>query len=175
MLVLIFRDYNTLEKRTFEEWSGILDLATRWGFASIRELAIRCIKPPDPLKKLLLARKNNVDSWIQPTLLELCQRPQPLSLKEARLMDSEDVILVGSVRQTARSSTLAVDGMGIKNCIQAWQSGEPWSRATLPVAGPSSIPVPLGDNGEPARAVANDDEWAIPVTGKKKKGKKATW
>ena len=142
MILPILRNYNTLGRCTFEQWSAILDLSTRWGFASIRDLAIRSIRPPDPLKKLLLARKYNIDMWIQPAFLELCMRPQPLSLEEARLVDFEDVILVGSVRQTTRSSTLTVRGTGIMNCIQAWQNREPWSPVTLPVAGPSSILVP---------------------------------
>ena len=171
ILLLILRNYNTLERRTFDEWSAILELSTRWGFTDIRDLAIRCIRPRDPLKKLLLARKNNIDMWIQPALLELCLRPQPLSLEEARLMDFEDVILVGSVRQTTRSSTLTVGGTGIMNCIQAWQSRKPWSPVTLPVAGPSSIPVPLdGPATADTRPTTPEDEWALPV--KKKKGKK---
>ena len=175
MLVLILRNYDTLEKRTFEEWSAILDLSTRWGFTSIRDLAIRCMKPHDPFKKLLLARKNNIDKWIQPALLELCQRPQPLSLEEARLMDFEDVILVGSVRQTARSSTLTVDGTGIMNCIQTWQSRKPQSSVTLPVAGPSPITNPrnwlaTGDSDTEPTA-PEDHTWAILF--KKKKGKKS--
>ena len=127
MLVLVLRNYNTLEVRSFKEWSSILDLSTRWGFVSIRELAIRCTKPPNSLNRLLLARKHGVEQWILPALLELCQRPEPLSLEEARLMDFEDVVLVGSVRQTVRSATLMVQGMEIRNCIRALKRGEPWS------------------------------------------------
>jgi hypothetical protein len=170
MLVLVLRNYNTLERHNFEEWSAILDLSTRWGFTSIRDLAIRCIKPRDPLKKLLLARKNNIDVWIQPALSELCMRPQPLSLEEARLMEFEDVILVGSVRQTTRSYTLTVDGTGIMNCIQAWQSREPRSSVALPVAGLSSIPVPPdGPATADTEPIAGDDVWAMPTKKKKKK------
>jgi hypothetical protein len=176
MLLFILRNYNTLGRRTFEQWSAVLDLSTRWGFTSIRDLAIRSIRPPDSLKKLLLARKCNIDMWIQPALLELCMRPQPLSLEEARLMDFEDVILVGSVRQTARSSTLTVWGTGILKCIQAWQNREPWSSVTLPVAGPSSIPAALdgpatADTDTQLTAADEFGLWAIP-TKKNKKGKK---
>ncbi len=121
MLVLVPRNYNTLERRTFEEWSSILDLSTRWGFTSIHDLAIRCIRIPDPLKTLLLARKHSVEEWILPALLELCKRPEPLILEEARLMDFEDVVLVESVRQAVRSSTLTVDGTGIRDHIRAWK------------------------------------------------------
>ena len=134
----MLRNYNALENRTFEEWTSILDLSTRWGFTSIRELAIRCIKSPDPLNRLLLARKYAVEQWIHPALLELCERPEPLSLEEARLMDFEDVLLLGTVRQRARSPTLLAQGAGIGNCIQAWKSGEPWSP---PVPDP---PINLG-------------------------------
>jgi hypothetical protein len=180
MLLLILRNYNALERRTFEQWSAILDLSTRWGFTSIRDMAIRCTNPPNPLDRLILARKHTVEAWIAPALLELCERPEPLSLEEARLMDFEDVILVGSVRQTSRSSTLTVGGTGIMNCIQAWQSREPWRpvTVTLAAAGPSSIPVPFdGPATSGTRPpTPEDSEWAIPPipTGKKKKCKRCS-
>jgi hypothetical protein len=103
--ILYPQNYNTLEERSFEEWSSILDLSTRWGFASIRDLAIRRIsymgrrpirqlglRSPATLSRLLLARKHAVEQWIVPALLELCESPEPLSLEEARLMDFEDVL-----------------------------------------------------------------------------------
>ena len=137
------RNFNTLEERSFEEWSSILDLSTRWGFTSIRDLAIRCLKPPSPLRRLILARKCAVEEWVNPALLELCERPEPLSLDEARLMDFEDVVLVGSVRQNVRTSTLTTNGAGIRDCIQAWKRGEPWSPDPATVAPPTrDTPVP---------------------------------
>jgi hypothetical protein len=90
------------------------------------------MKPPNPLDRLLLARKHAVEQWILPALSELCERPEQLSLEEARLMDFEDVVLVGSVRQAVRSSTLAVGGTGIGDCIRAWKIGEPWSSVSDP-------------------------------------------
>jgi hypothetical protein len=173
MLVRILRNYNTLEKRTFEEWSAILDLSTRWGFTSIRDLAIRCIRPVDPLKKLLLARKYNIDVWTQPALCELCMRLQPLSLEEARLMEFEDVILVGSVRQTARSSTLTVDGTGIMSCIRAWRNREPSGLATTPQESRSPIPVPLGGPATAGAQPTAAGDWGAGTSSKgKRKGKK---
>ena len=127
MLALMLRNYNTLEDRSFKQWTSILDLSTRWGFTSIRDLAVRCIEPPNSLNRLLLARKHGVEHWVLPALLELCQRPEPLGLEEAHLMDFEDVVLVGSVRQKVRSPTLAVRSAEIRNCIRSWKRGEPWS------------------------------------------------
>jgi hypothetical protein len=183
MLVLILRDYNTPEKRTFEEWSAILDLSTRWGFTSIRDMAIRCTNPPNPLDRLILARKHAVEAWIPPALLELCERPEPLSLEEARLMDFEDVVLVGSVRQTVRSSTLTVDATGIGNYVRAWKTGKPCSSVPDPPDKPVQIHLPqsatfaptLKPTGHPIfnsgglqLTSGGDENWG----GKKKKGKK---
>jgi hypothetical protein len=128
------RNFNALEEHSFEEWSSILDLSTRWGFTSIRDLAIRCVEPPSPLHRLILARKYSIEQWVLPSLLELCERPQPLSLDEARLMDLEDVVLVGFVRQSVRSPTQIVGGTAIGDCIQAWTSGEPFKPVLEPPA-----------------------------------------
>ena len=166
----MLRNYNTLEKRSFREWSSILDLSTRWGFTSIRELAIRCIKSPDPLNRLLMARKHAVEQWILPALLELCERPEPLSLEEARLMDFEDVLLVGSVRQKARSPSLLLRGAGIGNCIQAWKSGEPWSLESEPLD--NLLHRPEGNTTRKTVEQTSDSEenlWGF-GTSKKKKG-----
>jgi hypothetical protein len=191
MLVLILRNYNALETRTFEQWSAILDLSTRWGFTSIRDLAIRCIKPPNPLDRLILARKHALEKWILPALLDLCERPEPLSLEEARLMDFEDVVLVGSVRQTVRSSTLTVDATEIGNFVRTWKSGKPRSpipespnkhlknpfRAHLPQSSalfPTLKPTvqPIFNTGSVilTQPTHGGDEWGIPSGGKKKKG-----
>jgi hypothetical protein len=173
------RNFNTLEERSFEEWSSILDLSTRWSFASIRDLAIRCLKPPSPLRRLILARKYAIGEWVDPALLELCERPEPLSLDEARLMDFEDVVLLGSVRQNVRSPTLTTNDAGIRDCIQAWRSGEPWS------PGPADAPDGLFGTGQttPSALISStipleeegDDSWACPPKKKKVAKKSGLW
>jgi hypothetical protein len=141
-----------LQNHSFKEWSSVLDLSTRWGFTSIRELAIRCLEPPSAYHRLLLARKFGIDQWTLPALSELCERPQPLSVDEARLMDVEDIVLVGSVRERVRSSTLTVEPSEIRSCIEAWKKGEPWrppSRVGLVAAVPISAPTtppPIGSS-----------------------------
>ncbi|KAI9508389.1 hypothetical protein F5148DRAFT_1013693 [Russula earlei] len=166
--ILYPRNYDTLEQRSFEEWSSILALSTRWGFTSIRDLALRCVKPPSPLHRLILARKYNVEKWVLPALLELCERPQPLSVDEGRLIDFEDVVLVMSVRQTVRSSNLTVAGAEIKDCIQASTRGEPWS--PVPEARPASrAPSPTPDYAQ--QSVPSENDWPASKIKKKRKGK----
>ncbi|KAH9174994.1 hypothetical protein EDB89DRAFT_1848244, partial [Lactarius sanguifluus] len=87
---------------TYEQWKSVLHLSTRWGFASLRELAIKSIKPPTSHDKLVLARTYSINHWVLPALAALCERTLPLSLDEARQMRMEDVILVATVREEIR-------------------------------------------------------------------------
>ena len=138
-----------------------------------------------------MARKHGVEEWTLPALLDLCERPEPLSLEEARLMDFEDVVLVGSVRQAVRSSTLTADGTGIGNLVRGWKSGMPCSsvpdppnkpvQTHLPQSSPFSslAMIPTGQSifntgsvSTQPTPTSNDSEWAANSGGKKKKGKK---
>jgi hypothetical protein len=108
---------------SYEEWKSVLHLSTRWGFASIRRLALGSINPPTPHDRLLLARTYSVDDWVIPALSALCERTAPLSLSEARQMSIEDVVLVSTVREDIRSHTLQVDLAEIPLRVEAEQLG----------------------------------------------------
>jgi hypothetical protein len=100
----------------------VLHLSARWGFASIRKLALSSIEPPTPHDRLLLARKYSVDHWVVPALSALCERMASLTLSEARQMDIEDVILVSTVREDIRNRTLQVDTAEIPRRVEAEQA-----------------------------------------------------
>ncbi|KAI9452807.1 hypothetical protein F5148DRAFT_1235268 [Russula earlei] len=84
---------------SYEQWRSVLHLSTRWGFASLRKLALRSVKPPTACDQLLLARTYGVDHWVLPALSALCERTTPISIKEARQMSIEDIVLVATVRE----------------------------------------------------------------------------
>ncbi|KAI9452808.1 hypothetical protein F5148DRAFT_1235274 [Russula earlei] len=88
---------------SYEQWKSVLHLSTRWGFASLRRLAVRSIKPPTACDKLLLARTYGVDHWVIPALSALCERKTPISLKEGRMMSIDDVVLVSTIREEIRT------------------------------------------------------------------------
>ena len=137
------RDFNALGGYSFEELSSILDLSTRWGFTSIRDMAIRCLNPPTPHQRLILGRKHGVDQWILPALQELCERPEPPTRDEARLMGLEDVILVGSVREKVRTHALTSNKKSIMDRIEAWGRVEPCERPVGRVFASPSPPSPV--------------------------------
>ena len=104
---------------------SILHLSTRWGFASIRRLALSCIEPPTAHDRLLLARTYSVDDWVVSALSALCERTAPLTLSEARQMSIEDVVLVSTVREDIRGRTLRVDKAEITRRVEAVKAGKP--------------------------------------------------
>jgi hypothetical protein len=110
---------------SYEQWKSVLHLATHWGFASIRRLALNSISPSTPHDRLLLARTYSIDHWVVPALSALCERKAPLTLSEARQMDIEDIILVATVREAIRSHNhkLQVDGAEIPRHVEAAQAG----------------------------------------------------
>ena len=138
----LLRDFNSLESHSYEELSSILDLSTRWGFTTIRDMAIRCLKPPTPHQRLILGRKYGIDQWILPALQELCERPRPLTRDEARLMDLDDIVLVGSVWEKVRTHAITANPTGIMDCIKAWGSGEPREL-------PAGVPTPMRTRRRP--------------------------
>ena len=101
----------------------MLHLSTRWGFASIRKLALSSIDPPTPHDRLLLARMYSVDDWVVPALSALCERTAPLTLSEAQQMNIEDVVLVSTVREDIRGRTVQVDRAEIPLRVEAEQLG----------------------------------------------------
>lgn len=107
---------------SYEQWKSVLHLSTRWGFASLRKLALKSIDPPTSFDRLLLARTYSVDHWVLPALSALCERKKTISLKEARQMSTEDIVLVATVREEIRTEGPFVDTMTeIKNRIEAAQ------------------------------------------------------
>ncbi|KAH9005693.1 hypothetical protein EDB83DRAFT_2682116 [Lactarius deliciosus] len=134
---------------SYEQWRSVLHLSTRWGFASLRKLALRSINPPTSYDRLILARTYAVDDWILPALTALCERKAPLSLDEARGMSMEDVVLVASVREDIRSKSIrsGVSAAEISRHVEAMQAGAPIPDADdeVPSASPTrATELPVG-------------------------------
>lgn len=109
-------------------------MSTRWGFASLRKLALRSVKPPTPCDQLLLARTYGIDHWVLPSLSALCERTAPISLNEARQMRIEDVVLVATVREDVRNDGSKTE---IPHLIEATQARI--AQTAGDVIGPASL------------------------------------
>jgi len=138
----------------------VLHLSTRWGFASIRGLALGSIKPPTPHDRLLLARTYSVDDWVVPALSSLCERTTPLSLSEARQMSIEDVVLVSTVREDLRGHALQVDLAEIPLRVEAEQVGALGLEVPVHLRFPKRDPSSSADLKR-VRAHEGDDERSV--------------
>ena len=127
------RIYSNFEAHelSYEQWKSVLHLSTRWGFASLRKLALKSIRPPTSYDQLVLARTYSVEQWVLPALTALCSRALPLSLDEARQMDIDDVILVASVREEIRGGALQVDAADIPRHVEMAQANRLVSKVYL--------------------------------------------
>ncbi|KAI9441583.1 hypothetical protein H4582DRAFT_1849224 [Lactarius indigo] len=128
---------------SYEQWRSVLHLSTRWGFGSLRKLALRTINPPTSYDRLVLARTYTVDHWVVPALTALCERKTPLNLDEARGMNIEDVVLVATVREDIRSKAIpfGVSAAEISRRVEAMrQVGTPVPAAGNEVAPASPTP-----------------------------------
>jgi hypothetical protein len=130
-LLLRLRIYRNFEAHelSYEQWKSVLHLSTRWGFASLRKLALKSIRPPTSHDQLVLARTYSVNEWVLPALTALCSRSLPLSLDEARQMDIEDVILVAAVREEIRGGALQVNATDIPRHVEMTQADRLVSKA----------------------------------------------
>ncbi|VDC03768.1 unnamed protein product [Peniophora sp. CBMAI 1063] len=100
--ILYPSDLKGHDPSSVEEWSGVLRLATKWEFTSMRHIAITKLgRLASPLEKLIFGRAMDVPDWIVPALVALCARSEMLSLDEARQLSLEDVLRITSVREDA--------------------------------------------------------------------------
>lgn len=146
------RDFDE-QDLSYEQWRSVLHLSSRWGFASIRKLALKSINPPNACEQLALARDYGVDHWVLPALSALCKRRLPISLEEARQMSIEDVVLVATVREEIRDNGLPVDTVTAKI---PWRVQVAQARMLGHVASNDVSPVKSEkDAAEKEQAVAN--------------------
>ncbi|KAJ7099364.1 hypothetical protein B0H15DRAFT_771074, partial [Mycena belliarum] len=96
-------DFAAREVFSADEWTSVLSLATRWEFASLRALALRHLAAAtSAVERIALGRRYDVPEWLVPAYTDVCERKDPLTLAEGRLLGIEDVICIGQVRHCIR-------------------------------------------------------------------------
>lgn len=93
-----------------------------WEMEAIRALAIEKIdkKPLDPVQKYLAAVEMKVDQWIVPALLEIAQRPEPLSMHDYEVLGIDCVLRLARVRESVPfrlSAGGAISGAVQRQCL----------------------------------------------------------
>jgi hypothetical protein len=101
-LIPLNRNYDEYDLTTQDEWTGVLKLATRWSFSSIRSLAIRRLEPflvSSALDRLVLARACSVEQWVDIAARNLSSRFGSLEESELCQMTYGDIALITRKRE----------------------------------------------------------------------------
>jgi hypothetical protein len=86
-----------------EEWTAVLDLASRFEMTNIKQIAtdnLISIMASKPALQAHLGRKHHVKEWVISGLNKLIQRAEPLNKEEAELIGTEDALKVMALRET---------------------------------------------------------------------------
>lgn len=90
-----------------EGWISLLSASYVLGMSKLRDQAIKNIEKSstvlEPVRKILLARKYDVPSWITTSLESLCCRSSPIDVVEARLLDLETTVKLFTAREMANA------------------------------------------------------------------------
>ncbi|KAF8207281.1 hypothetical protein K438DRAFT_2013775 [Mycena galopus ATCC 62051] len=87
---------------TPQDWTAILDLATRWKFPDVRELAIRELGAVemDAVEKIELQHRYGIKrQWAYSAYVALCSRPHALDVIEGRQLGIECTVNVAFARE----------------------------------------------------------------------------
>jgi hypothetical protein len=90
------------------EWTAILKVSHQWSITRFHAYAIKQLDTLSlpAVDKLLLGRRYDVPSWIQPAFRRLCEQGAELSDEEGRKLGLEDVLLINRLRGQFRMPTV---------------------------------------------------------------------
>ncbi|KZT07588.1 uncharacterized protein LAESUDRAFT_724539 [Laetiporus sulphureus 93-53] len=87
---------------SLSQWRALLLISSRYMFHEIRERAIQELdahKPQlDPVDRIVLSKKLDINDWLGPAYVELCTRDKTLSLKEANELGLETSMVLVQIR-----------------------------------------------------------------------------
>jgi len=99
----LYRRY-TYSHQPKDTWLIILTLATRWGFESMRELAVRQLEriALGPIDKIALYKEHKIDGRLLiPSYIELCKSPTLPSFNDGERLTMETVLRLAAARERA--------------------------------------------------------------------------
>jgi len=96
-----------------------LSIAHRFFFEDIRDQAVRKLSTLrlDPVERIVLARKHEVDEWIVPSYCDLCQREKWLTEEEAMRIGVQGAVRLAGIRERLLKG----------ECSGSWEQIEPHS------------------------------------------------
>ncbi|KAJ3507331.1 hypothetical protein NMY22_g16962 [Coprinellus aureogranulatus] len=89
-----------------DDWSIILSLSHRWGFAEVKALAVRELEKKEfcSIDRIVFYQANDVDrNLLIPHFAKICARENPLTLDEGMKLGMETTLVIASAREYIRA------------------------------------------------------------------------
>ena len=102
LINFFYRTIGEFRARTVDDWIAVLELSTMWGFADIREVAIKKLGSltMDPVHKIVTQMRYDIErAWSLDAFDALCRRPKPLDIEEGERLGVEVLAKVASTRE----------------------------------------------------------------------------
>ncbi|KAF7981366.1 hypothetical protein HWV62_33835 [Athelia sp. TMB] len=100
LAILYPTDFLHPTEKNIDQWTSILHLSAKWGFESIKLLAIdRLTAYAAPIDKIVLGRRYGIDDWLPSSYEAVCMRVDPLTMEEGMKLGLEDAIRISAARQ----------------------------------------------------------------------------
>jgi hypothetical protein len=96
-------DYGRLPTFDLSQWSNVLYLADRWGFADLREAARHAVFPlASSVDRIVLGQQYEFIEWLAPAFADLLAREEDLTLEEAERLGMQTMVTIAKGRLRAR-------------------------------------------------------------------------
>ncbi|KAF7973584.1 hypothetical protein HWV62_14870 [Athelia sp. TMB] len=100
LAILYPTDFLHPTEKSIEQWTSILHLSAKWGFESIKLLAIdRLTAHAAPIDKIVLGRRYDINKWLPGAYEAVCMRADPLTVEEGTKLGVEDTVRISAARQ----------------------------------------------------------------------------
>ncbi|CAA7260384.1 unnamed protein product [Cyclocybe aegerita] len=114
LLWVFYNPRYSIYDASIDDWTSILNLADKWGFREVKELAVRELHKSPSLSlihKMALYQKYKVDPrHLVPLYAQLCERPTPLTREESEILGLEATLLVMTTREAVRAKPADASG-----------------------------------------------------------------
>ncbi|KAL5633930.1 hypothetical protein ACGC1H_005951 [Rhizoctonia solani] len=78
-------------------------LAHMWRFSDIQTYLLPLVeKALGDLDRIMFAREFDIQEWLAPAYKNLCQRPEPITIEEARKLGMDSLLLIAHIREQFR-------------------------------------------------------------------------
>lgn len=104
-LWVIYNPQYSLYNAPVEIWLSIINLAHRWNFCNVKDLAIRELEKLDiePIEKIVAYHEYKINkTFLIPAYIAVCKREKPLSFTEGMSLGMETVLRIADARERAR-------------------------------------------------------------------------